>query len=392
MKADIERLRFVTAQTRKADETETKRAAQLIKQLEAELATVRAKAEERKGNELEEIRAQMAEMREAAAEHARAAAAEAVAAEVARATAEAAAAVPVARPTAVIAQFPVRDIVVDADEEEEEDVVAERHVSDYLRLWQTNTPATASADVDTSEAPVESLVTAENLRRHAKWALPLAACLLVVANTGTAISTVSRLVRPEERPALTVQAMQEETPFIEVVEKRVGSLNVKSTPPGADAILDGKRYGRTPVTIPDLDVGLHTLVLKGTSGSITRKVTIKANQATELNESIYSGWLAIFSPIPVSVTIDGQPVNLTDDARIMTSPGRHVVEFRNDQFSFRATETLEVRPGSTTAHTLVLPKGTLKVRAPEGAEVRVNGEPATGVASEGLQVAIGRMK
>ena len=391
LKADIERLRFVTTQTRKADETETKRAAQLIKQLEAELATVRAKAEERKGNELEEIRAQMAEMREAAAEHARVAAAEAVAAEVARATAEAAAAVPVPRPTAVIAQFPIRDLVGHADEEDEdgEDVVAERHVSDYLRLWETNTQATAPAAVDKSDAPLESLVTAENLRRHAKWALPLAACLLVVANTGTAISTVSRLVRPDERPALTVQAMHEETPFIEVVEKRVGQLNVKSTPAGAEAILDGKKYGRTPVTIPDLDVGLHTLVLKSASGSITRKVTIKANQSTELNESIYSGWLAIFSPIPVSVTIDGQPVNLTDDARIMTSPGKHVVEFRNDKFSFVATETLEVRPGSTTAHTLVLPKGTLKVKAPEGSEVRVNGEPATGVASEGLQVAIG---
>ena len=348
LKADIERLRFVTAQTRKADETETKRAAQLIKQLEAELATVRAKAEERKGNELEEIRAQMVEMREAAAEHARAAAAEAIAAEVARATAQAAAAVPVPRPTAVITQFPfpIRDEVDEVEDEDEEDVVAERHVSDYLRLWDTQTPAPVRpADVDQSEAPLESLVAAENLRRHAKWALPLAACLLVVANTGTAISTVTSLVRPDERPTLTVQAMHEEPPFIEVVEKRVGSLNVKSTPPGAEAILDGKKYGRTPVTIPDLDVGLHTLVLKSASGSITRKVTIKANQATELNESIYSGWLAIFSPIPVSVTIDGQPVNLTDDARIMTSPGRHVVEFRNDQFGLQTTETLEVQAG-----------------------------------------------
>ena len=70
---------------------------------------------------------------------------------------------------------------------------------------------------------------------------------------------------------MTVQAMLEQPPFIEVVEKRVGKLQVDSTPSGAEAILDGKKYGQTPVTIPDLEAGLHTLVLKSTAGSITRK-------------------------------------------------------------------------------------------------------------------------
>ena len=98
------------------------------------------------------------------------------------------------------------------------------------------------------------------------------------------------------------------------------------------------------MTIPDLEVGAHTLVLKSAAGTITRRVTIKNNQTTLLSEAIFSGWLAIFSPIPVTVVIDGKPVSLTDDGRVMTTPGKHVVELISERFNYRATETLDVRP------------------------------------------------
>ena len=88
MKAELDRLKFVATQTRKADESETRRATDQIKQLEGELARVHAQAEERQAAQLEELHAQMAEMREAAAQQARTAAAEAVATEVARTAAQ----------------------------------------------------------------------------------------------------------------------------------------------------------------------------------------------------------------------------------------------------------------------------------------------------------------
>jgi hypothetical protein len=240
-----------------------------------------------------------------------------------------------------------------------------------------------------------------NVKRHAKWALPVAACLILVTTTGTAISTMSstvsdtvsntmsKLVEPEAKPGLVVTPMKEDLPFIEVVERRLGKLQVESTPSGAEAILDGQSYGKTPVTIPDLDVGVHTLLLKSGSGTITRKVTIKANQTTITAEGIYSGWLAIFAAIPVKVVVDGVPVSLTEDNRVMATPGTHVVEFSNEQFNYRVTERLDVRPGETTAHTLQLPMGTVRVTAPEGAAILVDGKPVAGTPSEGLSVAIG---
>jgi hypothetical protein len=378
LKVELDRLRFVTAQTRKADESETKKAAQQIKHLEAELAIVRAKTEERKGDEIEELRTQMAEMREAAAQYARAAAAEAVAAEVARAT---------ARPTIVVQPFQAHAPTRMTPPVEE---IAHGDGRDYLSLWQPRAaePVAAAHAAEDLEEPADS-GTPINVRRHAKWALPVAACLILVINTGTAIGTFTRFVTTDEKPVATVQPMHEETPFIEVVEKRVGQLKIDSTPSGAEVILGGKGYGRTPVTIPDLDVGLHTLVLKSRAGNITRKVTIKANRTTLLTEAIYSGWLAIFSSIPVSVKIDGQAVNLSEDGRLMTTPGTHVLEFVNAQFNYRATETLSVQPGETTAHTLTLPTGTVRVRAPQGSEVRVDGNPVPGDGSQGFAVPIG---
>ena len=394
LKAELDRLKFVATQTRKADESETRRATDQIKQLEGELARVHAEAAARQAAQLAELRTQMADMREAAAQQARAAAAEAVASEVARAAAQAEAAAPrkpnvvrmPARPgpqqTPVAKATPVRQ----AEQFSELPHAAEAASpsGDYYSLFQDSpAPPQQPVEDDTEAAGFDI-----DFKWHAKWAVPVAACLLLVTNTGTAISTVQRFVTPEEKPALIVQPVKSE-PFIEVIEQRVGSLKVESTPDGAEAIIDGRSYGKTPVMIPDLAVGGHTLVLKSASGSITRRVTIKRNQTTMLSEAIYSGWLAIFSPIPISVAVDGKPVNLTEDGRLMAAPGKHVVEMISDRFNYRVTETLEVRPGETTAHTLTLPMGNVRVTAPEGAEIKVDGAPVAGAPGEALSVAIG---
>jgi hypothetical protein len=398
LKAELDRLKFAATQTRKADESEARKAADQIKQLEGELARVHAQTEQRQAAQLEELRAQMAEMREAAAQQARAAAAEAVASEVARATAHSSDSVPrklnVVRmqPRVAAPEPPAREIERAVEElaarlEKEEAASA----SDYYSLFQ---PSEAPPVVEAVDEPFEFPGADIDYKRHAKWALPIAACLLLVTVTGTGkavstvTSTVSGLVTPDEKPALVVQRVNPD-PFIEVIEQRVGSLKIESTPAGAEAVIDGKSYGKTPLTIPELAVGTHSLVLKSAAGSITRRVTIKNNQTTLLTEAIFSGWLAIFSPIPVSVAIDGRPVNLTDDGRLMTTPGKHVVELINDRFNYSARETLNVRPGETTAHTVSLPMGSVRVNAPEGAEIRIDGAAAEGSPSEGLSVAIG---
>jgi hypothetical protein len=402
LKAELDRLKFVATQARKADESEVRRATDQIKQLEGELARVHAQAEERQEAQLKELRAQMAEMREAAAHQARAAAAEALASEVARATAHTHESSPrrlnvVRMQPRVAAQGTShREVAapeVETAEEFAQPAAPHRTSADYYSLFQP--PVTSVEEPEPEEESASwrewTAWAAEiDYKRHAKWALPIAACLLLVTNInmGNSISAVTSFVTPEVKPKQVVKRVNPD-PFIEVVEQRVGSLKIESTPDGAEAILDGKKYGKTPLTIPDLEAGMHTLVLKSSAGTITRRVTIKNNQTTLLSEAIFSGWLAIFSQIPITVVLDGNPVNLTDDGRVMAAPGQHVVELVSDRFAYRATETLEVRPGETTAHTLNLPMGTVRVHAPDGAEIKVDGSVASGSASDGLSVAIG---
>ena len=45
--------------------------------------------------------------------------------------------------------------------------------------------------------------------------------------------------------------------------KRIGRLQVDSNPPGAQVVVDGRDRGTTPLTLTDLPVGSHVVVLTG---------------------------------------------------------------------------------------------------------------------------------
>ncbi|HEU0036313.1 MAG TPA: serine/threonine-protein kinase [Kofleriaceae bacterium] len=70
-----------------------------------------------------------------------------------------------------------------------------------------------------------------------------------------------------------------------VVEKKYGSLKVISDPP-ATVIVDGKQMGEAPNTFK-LTAGKHTVRLLNTDAGIdvTKRVTVLANQTTELNRN-----------------------------------------------------------------------------------------------------------
>ena len=376
LKAELDRLKFVATQTRKADESEARRATDQIKQLEGELARVHAQAEERQAAQLEELRAQMAEMREAAAQQARAAAAEAVASEVARAAAQANNAAPrkpnVVRmqPRAGAQSPPASEVAA----REIEKVAAAPHAEersspagDYYSLFQ---PTTASA-LEPADEQTETAGAGIDYRRHAKWALPVAACLLLVTNTGTAISTVTRFVTPDEKPALIVQPVNPD-PFIEVVEQRVGSLKVESTPEGAEAIVDGHSYGKTPLTIPDLEVGAHARAQERRRDDHPTR----HDQEQPDDAAVGSDFLRLARDLladsghgrhrrQAGQPHRGRPGD--DDAgQARRRAHQRAVQLSRDRNARRA-------PGETTAHTLTLPMGSVRVTAPEGAEIKVDG-------------------
>jgi hypothetical protein len=349
--------------------------------LEGELARTRAEAQERQAAELGELRAQMAEMREAA-EQARTAAARVITFPVTQPVA----AVPVAQPVAVFVTQPVAISApqdeIETDETEdlatwvEEEPVSEAEPSegrrDYYSLWQSKPAPIEEPEEAPDENEPEATVGPYRYKHWIKWALPVAASVLLIIGSGS--DTVARfLTSSAEKPA-PAKSFITEVPekVFAVAEQKLGLLKVESI--GAEVVIDGRSYGQTPIAIDDLRPGTHRLQLRSKAGTITRRITIRAGETTVVSEAIFSGWIAIFSPIPVDTLLNGKPAAVTDDGRIMVAPGTHEVEFVSARFNYRSKETLTVGPGQVTPHTLSIPLATLRIVAPDGAEIRVDGE------------------
>jgi hypothetical protein len=99
--------------------------------------------------------------------------------------------------------------------------------------------------------------------------------------------TPAPVAKPDARAAKVVAA-----PVV------TGSVVVKSTPAGATVLVDGKDYGRTPVTVRDLAPGAHRVqVARDGFASEERRLTITAAKAQALTVQ-----LARARPAPPAAT------------------------------------------------------------------------------------------
>ena len=174
--------------------------------------------------------------------------------------------------------------------------------------------------------------------------------------------------------ALTVVAGGEVTQTLDwgtFVE--TGALHVTSDPEGATVLVDGQERGATPLDVTDLAVGSHTVAVRTDNGSVTNTVRIKANETASLNVAVFSGWLAIFSPVELKILERGRLIGTSSDGRIMVRPGRHQVELVNEELGYRSTEVIEVGPGEVGSMSLE-PKGQANINAIPWAEVFVDGQ------------------
>jgi len=155
--------------------------------------------------------------------------------------------------------------------------------------------------------------------------------------------------------------------------KPVGTLVVNSTPKGAKVIVDGRDRGVTPVTLSDLAVGAHKVQLQSDAGSVTKDVQVQAGATVNLDEGIFSGWIAVFAPFDVQVYERKRLIGTTENERIMLPPGHHELEFVNAQRGYREARTVELGSGATVAVNIEKTEGTLRIDAPAGAEIFIDG-------------------
>ena len=160
-----------------------------------------------------------------------------------------------------------------------------------------------------------------------------------------------------------------------------GELLVRTDPIGASVTVDGKYVGRSPVSVPDLTPGTHTVVMQNDSGTQTERVIIENGRTASLVVSMAgltpkagaAGWVRLDAPGSVQVFENGRVIGSSDFERIMLPVGRHDLEFVNDSLGYRERRTVQIVAGQTASMRLEWPRGTMAINAIPWAEVLVDG-------------------
>jgi hypothetical protein len=221
------------------------------------------------------------------------------------------------------------------------------------------------------------------LIRVARRAAPAAAVLALVVGAGwlarpyvgnvkTWVTSLTEKKPPPKPAPVAVAVAAKPTPSAGA--RRTGILMARSEPPGAIVLVDGRERGVTPLTLNDLTAGAHTVVLQSDKGSVRRTVTVAADRTALVSESIFAGWLSVFSPFEVQISEGALAIRLDETSKVLLSPGPHDLRFENRDLGFRETRRVEVQPGQTTSLSIVAPPSTLTVTANAPAVVTIDGQ------------------
>jgi len=155
-----------------------------------------------------------------------------------------------------------------------------------------------------------------------------------------------------------------------------GRLQVRSTPPGATVLIDGRRLGTAPLTVDRISPGTHRVqVVNGTS-STEQSVTIEPGSLTSLLIPVtqLEGWVNVSAPVVLQVFENKQLLG-TSAEPLQLKPGAHSLELRNDSIGYAAQSQVSVKSGELLTLRPALPNGLLQVNAVPWAHVWVDGQP-----------------
>ncbi|OFW19661.1 MAG: hypothetical protein A3H97_18750 [Acidobacteria bacterium RIFCSPLOWO2_02_FULL_65_29] len=175
-----------------------------------------------------------------------------------------------------------------------------------------------------------------------------------------------------------------------------GTLSIQTNPSGAQASVDGRPRGVTPLTL-ELAAGPHKVELKGPAGSRIIPVTIAAGtrlaQYLELPQPDsgvpVAGWVVVTSPIELQLFENDRLLGSSRSDRIMVLAGRHDVDLVNQELGYRSTRTVEVAAGAVAPIAVEIPLGLIAVNASPWAEVWIDGTKAGETPIGNLSLPIG---
>jgi len=157
-----------------------------------------------------------------------------------------------------------------------------------------------------------------------------------------------------------------------------GTLSVTSDAAGSVVSIDGIERGRTPLTVPEMAVGRHEVVVRTAATTYRRSVQVEAGSTVSLVLSGPAapapwGWISLEAPFAIQVLEAGSVVGTSDTDRIMLPPGEHQLELVSEPFGFRQSTTVRVQSERGAALEVTVPRVAMNINALPWAEVSIDG-------------------
>lgn len=248
------------------------------------------------------------------------------------------------------------------------------------------TPARSSPEPSVRSLPFIDRPIAEEPRRL-PWKLVAAA--VIVLSVG-AFGGYAYLQGPAETapPASDPPRAVAAAGIAPTVGMTTGGLTIDTQPTGAKVSVDGNDAGVTPLKLENLTPGRHTVVVTTDNATVRRTVRVEAGRILTLDIPVYSGWVVVFSPIPLDIASEGATLGNTDTGRIVLPPGRHVLTLTSREYGFSESRAVEIIPGEERPLNIE-PKGLVNVNAHPWAEVWIDGKKAGDTPIANLPVLLG---
>jgi serine/threonine-protein kinase len=183
----------------------------------------------------------------------------------------------------------------------------------------------------------------------------------------------------------------------------VGTLVVRSDPPGAKVEVDGRAAGVTPLSLADVAAGPHQVRLAAAGGrAVNQSITVAAGETAMIVVPLVSpdtsgaaappsppaparraasppapkqGAVAIASPLDMEIRIGNRVIGRTGGEPAALPPGRHTIQLSDSRSGYTETRTVTVTAGGVARLKVTPPQRPVHINALPWARVTVDGKP-----------------
>ena len=155
----------------------------------------------------------------------------------------------------------------------------------------------------------------------------------------------------------------------------LGKVKIITNPFNATITIDGKEYGKTPLTIDSLSIGNHKLVLNKIGLRTYKKIfEIKNNKTTQIKTDLKHGMEISFNTQPngANIIIDGNKMGVTP-CKINLDAGKYKVKYVKNHFNIIDKE-ITITPDNRNFSVKLIPKSVnIKITSnPTKAKIFIN--------------------